>query len=71
MKDYSKAYKAYDIRAIYDDPIDDIFCFNLGLAVGREAVKKHGSRSKIVIGSDVRMYNNMFIYRFVKGLKQG
>jgi phosphomannomutase len=70
MKDYAKAYKAYDIRAIYDDPIDDIFCFNLGLAIGREAIKKHSSKSKVIIGSDVRMRNNNLIYWFVKGMKQ-
>lgn len=49
MKDYSKAYKAYDIRSVYNEPVDDIFCFNLGLAVGREAIKKHGARAKVLI----------------------
>lgn len=56
---------------VWDNTFDDIFCFNLGLAVGREAVKKHGKQARIVIGSDVRMYNNILIYRFIKGLKQG
>jgi phosphomannomutase len=71
MKDYSKAYKAYDIRSLYDDPIDDVFAFNLGRALGREASARHGGRARIVIGSDVRMRNNTLIYWFVKGIKQG
>jgi phosphomannomutase len=71
MKDYSKAYKAYDIRSLYDDPIDDVFAFNLGRALGREASVRHGGRARIVIWSDVRMRNNTLIYWFVKGIKQG
>lgn len=66
MKDYSKAYKAYDIRAIYDDPIDNTFVYSLGKGIGRHLLKTVGEDATFVFASDVREVNNELIYRFLK-----
>lgn len=69
-KDYDKAYKAYDIRWIYPDQIDEVFAYNIWLWLGREAVKRDGENAKILIGSDVRECNNKLIYRIIVWLKE-
>ncbi len=69
-KDYNKAYKAYDIRWIYGEHIDDIFAYNIGLWLGKEAIQRDGDGAKILIGSDVREHNNTFIYRLIVWLKE-
>lgn len=71
MKDYSKAYKAYDIRAIYDDPIDNTFVYSLGKGVGKHLLKTVGEEATFVFGADVREANNELVYWFLKWLEEG
>lgn len=67
MKEYSKAYKAYDIRAVYGEHIDTTLAYAVGRAVGKKALEKDGEQASILVSGDVREYNNQLIYYFVKG----
>ena len=71
MKDYSKAYKAYDIRSVYQEPVDASFAFSLGKGLGKYLFALKGEEATFLFGSDVRLANNELVYRFAQGLKEG
>lgn len=69
QKNYATWYKAYDIRSIYQEPIDGTFCYNLWRGIGRHLLEAHGEDATFVFGADVREANNELIYRFLKWLE--
>ncbi len=71
MKNYDSCYKAYDIRSIYQEPLDSSFAYSLGKGIGQHLVKKVWPDATFVFGADVREANNELIYWFLKGLEDG
>lgn len=71
VKEYDKAYKAYDIRAIYDDPIDDTFAYSLWKWLGKYLMQTIWKDASLCFWSDVREANNNLIYWFLKWLEDG
>lgn len=67
MKDYAKAYKAYDIRGIYGEQVDTTLAYAVGRAVARQVIAQEGEEASVLVGCDVREYNNQLIYYFLKG----
>lgn len=62
------AFRPYDIRGIWQTEIDEKFGRVMGYALGLHLIEKHGT-PKILISSDVREANMIFIYEFLKGMK--
>jgi phosphomannomutase len=68
MPDYSSAFKAYDIRALWGDPLDEQFFYALGYGIGKHLVERYGEHASLVFGADSREENTQIIYRFLKGV---
>lgn len=69
LENYKKAFKAYDIRALYGKEIDKKFTYTLWKAVGEYINQQLGKESKFLIACDVREANNELINYFVEGLQ--
>jgi len=70
MKNYESWYKAYDIRSIFEEPVDGTFCYSLGKGIGTYLYKLKWDDASFVFASDVREANNELIYWFLKGLEE-
>lgn len=67
MNKYNKAFKPFDIRAIYNEDIDDNFAKNMWYAFGMRCNKQ--SKTKLLIANDTRPANKWLISSFIDGLK--
>ena len=47
-------FKAYDVRAVYPDPLNEEIARNIGLSVGRFLIEEAGKKGAIVVGHDMR-----------------
>ena len=70
MKQYDSCYKSYDIRSIYNEPMDSSFTYSLGKGIGKHLLTTVWEDATFVFGADVREANNELIYRFLKGLEE-
>ncbi len=70
MKNYDSCFKSYDIRSIYQDPLDNDFAYNLGRGIGAHLMSSIGADARAVFASDVRQANNELIAYFVTGLQE-
>ncbi len=70
MKNYESCYKSYDIRSVYDEPMDATFTYSLGKWIGNHLMSTVWADATFVFGSDVREANNELIYWFLKGLEE-
>lgn len=68
LPDYSSAFKAYDIRALWGDPLDEQFFYALGYGIGKHLIERYGEQASLVFGADSRKENTQIIYRFLKGV---
>jgi phosphomannomutase len=68
LQNYLKAFKAYDIRGLYEQEIDVKFAFILGKAVGKHLIQKHEHPS-FLLASDVRNQNTALISHFLGGMQ--
>lgn len=68
--DFDKIFKAYDIRGIYPDELNDDFAYKLGLAYGKMLKNENASKSvlNIVVGYDMRLSSPALFDSLVKGL---
>lgn len=69
MSKYSSAFKAYDIRSIWKDPVDEAFAYSMWRALWSYIQKKHWPDSRLCFGCDVRDPNNEMVYYFLCGLE--
>jgi phosphomannomutase len=69
-KDYSSAFRTYDIRSIYDQPIDTTFAYSLGKALGKHLSDTKGSQASMVIAADTRKANNDLVSYFLQGVME-
>ncbi|MBI3369396.1 MAG: phosphomannomutase/phosphoglucomutase, partial [Burkholderiales bacterium] len=67
MQVNASAFKAYDIRGIVGEGIDEIFAEHLGRAFGSEAVAK--GEKAVVVGRDGRLSGPSLVAGLVRGLK--
>lgn len=64
---YEAAFKAYDIRGLYKENIDEMFAYLLGIAIAKRLDGK-----KILVWGDSRWENNDIISAFLHGIvRQG
>ena len=70
MKNYESCYKSYDIRSVYDEPMDSTFTYSLGRGMGKHLMESIWKDATFVFGADVREANNELIYWFLKGLEE-
>lgn len=70
MDRYLKAFRAYDIRGIFNQDIDAYFCFIMGYATGKDLFKKHWKDACILISSDTRKINTDLIQQYIIWLTQ-
>lgn len=63
---HDSVYRAYDIRGLYKDQIDEIFAEKLGLALGHMALEKEDHA--IVAGHDGRISSPKLFDALVKGI---
>jgi len=69
LENYKKAFKAYDIRAIYWKEIDKKFTYTLWKAIWEHIIKQFWKEAKFLIACDVREANNELINYFVEWLQ--
>ncbi len=69
MTHYDKAFKAYDIRAVRKDPVDETFAYSMGRTIGDFIQKEHWPDARLCFACDVRDPNNEMIYYFLCGLE--
>jgi phosphomannomutase len=67
MQVSASCFKAYDIRGVVGDGIDEAFAEHLGRAFGSEAVNA-GERA-VAVGRDGRLSGPMLVQALIKGLK--
>lgn len=67
MNKYSKVFKPFDIRAIYNEDIDEQFAQGMWYAFGIRCNKQN--KTKILIANDTRPANKRLIEAFVEGIK--
>jgi phosphomannomutase len=67
MQVKASAFKAYDIRGIVDDALDDDFAEHLGRAFGSEAVRL--GEKAVAVGRDGRVSGPRLVAALVKGLR--
>jgi phosphomannomutase len=70
MKNYEEWYKAYDIRSIFEEPVNGTFCYSLGKWIGKYLYELKWDEASFVFASDVREANNELIYWFLKWLEE-
>lgn len=70
MSDYSKIFKAYDIRWTYPDQMDELFCLQLGFVIWQKFAQSDYAHLWFYIWSDVRIHNISLIKHFVSGMIQ-
>ncbi len=63
------AFKSYDIRGVWQKEIDERFGRLMGYALGISLLEQHQNPS-VLIGSDVREANLIFIHEFLIGMKE-
>lgn len=68
LASYHKAFKAYDIRGIYGEHIDERFAYTLWKAIGRYMFETYGNEATLLVASDVRNCNVSLIRYFETGL---
>jgi phosphomannomutase len=66
---YHKAFKACDIRGIYEEEIDLKFAYILGKAVGNYLLQKYETPS-FLLTYDVRNQNPALVAHFLGGMKE-
>lgn len=66
---YKLAFKAYDIRWIYGQEIDERFCYIMWKAIGKHMLKEFWKKWKMLIWSDVRDPNPLLINIFEAWMK--
>lgn len=71
MIDYSKIFKAYDIRGIYPSQLDEPFCLRLGYVLGQKFAQSDYAHLGFYIWSDVRLHNNSLLKYLISGMVQG
>ncbi len=67
---YRKAFKAYDIRALYWEEIDKKFSYILWKAIWEYMMQNYWKDSKFLIWCDVREANVDIINHFLYGMKE-
>jgi len=70
MKNYSSVYKAYDLRSVFDEPMDTTFTYSLGKAMWGHFVKEYGADQTFLIWCDVRLPNPELVVAFICGLEE-
>lgn len=70
MRDYTKVFKAYDIRAVWGEEIDAKFFYACGYGVGKHLIARYGDDASLVFGADTRVQNTEIIYRFLQGVQR-
>lgn len=70
MEKYVKAFRAYDIRGLFEKEIDAYFCFIMGYATGQDLIQKYGESACILISSDTRKINTALIDQYIIWLTQ-
>lgn len=69
MKNYSKVYKAYDLRSIYNDPMDSSFAYSLWKWMGTHFVKEYWVDADFLLWCDTRTPNKELLVAFICGLE--
>lgn len=67
MNKYNKAFKPFDIRAIYNEDIDDEFAQHMWYAFGMRSSKQ--DKTNILIANDTRPANKALIDAFVRWIE--
>jgi len=65
--EYIKAFKAYDIRGIFGEEIDNNFAFLMWYGIGDHLIQKHWSKASLLVSSDTRKINTDLIKHFLAG----
>lgn len=69
-KQYLKCFKAYDIRGIYPEEIDEKFMYIIGKWMGKYLKTNFWENMKMLIGCDVREINANYLPHFLDGLHE-
>lgn len=69
MSKYSSVFKPFDIRSIFNDPLDLDFTYSLAKALWRNFVKKYGSDSEFLLWCDWREGNYALMIAFIAWLQ--
>lgn len=65
---YDKCFKLYDIRSVYQDPLDVVFSYHLGYWIWRHLISTKWIDASFGFASDVRVANNEIIQHFLSWL---
>ncbi len=60
-------FKAYDVRALYPDPLNELIAKRIGMGTAKLLMEESGKRGPIVVGYDMRPHSPSL----VKALKDG
>ncbi|MEM5830381.1 MAG: phosphomannomutase/phosphoglucomutase [Candidatus Aenigmatarchaeota archaeon] len=64
---YDKVFRAYDIRGIYPNEINEDFAYKLGIAISKFLKQKN---KKVVVGNDVRLSSESLKNSLIKALNE-
>lgn len=66
MQQYIAACKAYDVRGVYKEQIDEVLMYMIGVRLGAQMLLEQGQHASCLIGADTRAANNTLVYWFIK-----
>lgn len=69
MQQYIAACKAYDVRGVYKEQIDEVLMYMIGVRLGAQMLLEQGQHASCLIGADTRAANNTLVYWFIKWLE--
>jgi len=69
MKNYDSVYRTYDLRSLYNDPMDENFCYTLGVRIGETLVENHWESASCVLCCDARVPNTSLMLALISWLK--
>ncbi len=62
---YTKAFKAYDIRGIFEEEIDNNFAFLMWYGIGNHLIQTQWPKASLLVSSDTRKINTDLITHFL------
>ncbi|MEM9752408.1 MAG: phosphomannomutase/phosphoglucomutase [Planctomycetota bacterium] len=65
----SKVFKAYDVRAIYPDPLDEAKAKKIGYGVGKFLHESNGGKGKVVVSRDHRPAAPSMAEALIEGIR--
>ncbi|MEE2819935.1 MAG: phosphomannomutase, partial [Planctomycetota bacterium] len=61
-------FKAYDVRALYPDPLNELIAKRIGVGTARLLMEESGQSGPIVVGYDMRPHSPSLVAALKEGM---